>query len=88
MDTAADVSSSLTSLPATLVNAYDAMYERIRTQPGRSSQLALNAFQWVKYSYEPLASKALLGAVTNFSQDAQINIDTIFKVCQNCCMYT
>jgi len=66
MDTEADVRRNLKDLPDTLMSGYNEIYNRILAQEGSSPQLALNAFRWVKFSYEPLASKTLLDAVARF----------------------
>jgi len=92
MSTEADVRNSLKVHPHTLKEAYDKIYKRILTQHGSAPHIALNAFRWVKFSYEPLASKTLLDAVTaqigksgEFWQDDQTRItpDAILKFYQN-----
>jgi hypothetical protein len=90
MGTETDVRNSLVDLPDDLTKAYDEIYNGICSQKGNIPRLALNAFRWVKYSYEPLASKTLLDAVTSrgsksgiFSQDAPISTNDILEFCQN-----
>jgi hypothetical protein len=90
MYTETDVRSSLKSLPKDLLNAYDEIYKRILDQEGSGRQLALNAFRWIKFSYEPLASETLLDAavaeVTSESGEffpGQVGASTILKCCQN-----
>jgi len=90
MDTEGDVRASLKDLPDTLTNAYDEIYTLIHSQKGSAPQLAMNAFCWVKFSYEPLASNTLLDAVSaqvnstgDYSEVGSITTDTILKVCQN-----
>ncbi|KAF8541975.1 hypothetical protein BDD12DRAFT_775371, partial [Trichophaea hybrida] len=90
LDTEGDIRTNLNALPDTLMKVYDELYTQIINQSGRSPQLALNAFRWVKYSYEPLSSNTLLDAVTaqvsdsgDYSQDETITAKTILKVCQN-----
>ena len=85
-----DVRDSLKVLPETLTDAYGEIYNRIRKQNRRASQLALNAFRWVQYSYEPLQSEALLDAVTVevdgsgvFSKCTAVRANDLLKVCQN-----
>jgi hypothetical protein len=63
MNTEADVRTSLKDFPDTLTTAYDIIYQPILDQKKSSPKLALNAFRWVKFSYEPLASKFFLDAV-------------------------
>jgi len=58
-----DVRDSLRVLLETLKDAYGDIYNRIRKQGRRGSQLALSAFRWVQCSYEPLRSETLLDAV-------------------------
>jgi len=86
-----DVRKSLKVLPETLTDAYGEIYNRIEKQRGSASQLALSAFRWVQFSYEPLRSETLLDAVTvevgglgEFSRkcEALTAID-LLKVCQN-----
>ncbi|KAF8534011.1 hypothetical protein BDD12DRAFT_897231 [Trichophaea hybrida] len=90
LDTDGDVRTNLNNLPNTLKQAYEKLYNRIISQSGSSRQLALNAFRWVKFSYEPLASNTLLDAVRahvsdsgDYSQDGPVTTNTILKVCQN-----
>jgi hypothetical protein len=89
MDTEVDVRASLNDLPDSLTRAYDEIYQCILNQKKSAPQLALNAFRWVKFSYEPLASKTLLDAVSSqVSKSGEywqgpIETDTILKVCQN-----
>jgi hypothetical protein len=92
LDVETDVRSSLERVPDSLTKAYDEIYKRILNQKGSGRQLALNAFRWVKYSYEPLASETLLDAVIaevsesgEFSRklEGQISAATILKCCQN-----
>jgi len=86
-----DVRDSLKALPETLTDAYDEIYNRIRKQGRRGSQLAIKAFQWVQYSYEPLRSETLLDAVTvevdssgEFSRKcAPVMVTDLLKACQN-----
>jgi len=90
MPTEFDIRTSLKDLPDTLRKAYNEIYQCILAQKKSAPQLALNAFRWVKYSYEPLASKTLLDAVSaqisisgEYVHERLIDTDTILKVCQN-----
>jgi hypothetical protein len=90
MATQDDVRHCLKVLPTTLMKAYDEIYSHILTQEGSAPQLALNAFRWVKCSYEPLNSRALLDASTvklgdsrKFSHDASVKANVLLKACQN-----
>ena len=86
-----DIRDSLKVLPETLTDAYGEIYNRIRNQNGRASQLALNAFRWVQCSYEPLRSETLLDAVTvgiggsgEFSRNCTaVGATDLLKACQN-----
>jgi len=86
-----DIRDSLKVLPETLTDAYGEIYNRIRKQSRRASQLALNAFRWVQCSYEPLQSETLLDAVTvevdksgEFSRNcATLRATDLLKACQN-----
>jgi len=77
--------------PETLTDAYSEIYNRIRKQGRRGSQLALNAFRWVQCSYEPLRSETLLDAVTVevdslgvFShKPTALRATDLLKACQN-----
>jgi len=91
MVTPDDVRDSLKALPETLKAAYEEIYNRIRKQSRRASQLALNAFRWVQCSYEPLQSETLLDAVTveidctgEFSREGTgVKASHLLKACQN-----
>jgi len=91
MVTLDDVRDSLKALPETLTDAYGEIYNRIRKQGRRASQLALNAFRWVQCSYEPLQSETLLDAITvevdgsgEFSRKvAGVRATDLLKACQN-----
>ncbi|KAF8532471.1 ankyrin repeat-containing domain protein [Trichophaea hybrida] len=90
MGTENDIKHSLKMLPDTLTAAYDEIYKRIQAQKGSAARLALNAFRWVKFSYEPLASQTLLDAVTmhvsntgKLSKDGAVTSNTVLKICQN-----
>ena len=91
MDLPDDVRDSLMVLPETLTDAYGEIYNRIRKQSRRASQLALNAFRWVQCSYEPLRSETLLDAITvevdgsgGFSHKrTTVRAIDLLKVCQN-----
>ena len=86
-----DIRDSLKILPETLTDAYGEIYNRIRKQGRRGSQLALNAFRWVHCSYEPLRSETLLDDVTvevdgsgGFSRKCtSIRSTDLLKACQN-----
>jgi len=86
-----DIRDSLKVLPETLTDAYGEIYNRIRNQSRRASQLALNAFRWVQCSYEPLWSETLLDAVTvgiggsgEFSRNCMaVGATDLLKACQN-----
>jgi len=86
-----DIRDSLKVLPETLTDAYGEIYNRIRKQTPRASQLALNAFRWVQCSYEPLRSETLLDAVTvevgksgEFSRNCTaLRATDLLKACQN-----
>jgi hypothetical protein len=90
MYTETDVRSNLNNLPKNLINAYDEIYKRILDQEGSGPQLALNAFRWIMFSYEPLASETLLDAVgAEVASESgelslvQVKADTILNSCQN-----
>jgi len=89
MNTEADVRTSLKDLPDTLTTAYDIIYQSILDQKKSSPKLALNAFRWVKFPYEPLASKILLDAVgvevSQSGEYSQVPIDSnaVLTDCQN-----
>jgi len=91
MDHPDDVRDSLKILPETLTDAYGEIYNRIRKENRRASQLALNAFRWVQCSYEPLRSETLLDAVTAEVDGSglfphkctAVGTNDLLKVCQN-----
>jgi len=89
MATRNDVRSSLKTLPDTLTDAYDEIYQRIFSQKGSAPRLALNAFRWIQSSYEPLCAETLLDAITaevarsgEFSHDP-VQANDLLKACQN-----
>ncbi|KAI5842272.1 ankyrin repeat-containing domain protein [Tricharina praecox] len=92
MATQSDVRHSLKAFPKTLTNAYQKIYERIINQPGSAPRLALNAFRWIRSSYEPLCRETLLDAITvelgsggtgdTFSH-YMVQANDILKACQN-----
>jgi len=86
-----DVRDSLRVLPETLKDACGDIYNRIRKQGRRGSQLALSAFRWVQCSYEPLRSETLFDVVAaevggsgEFSRKCtSIRSTDLLKACQN-----
>jgi len=86
-----DVRDSLKALPETLIDAYGEIYNRIRKQGRRASQLALNAFRWLQCSCEPLRSETLLDAVTVevdgseefYRKCTAVKATDLLKACQN-----
>jgi hypothetical protein len=90
MESEFDIKTSLKDLPDTLTKAYDEIYQAIPAQKKNAPQLGFNAIRWVKFSYEPLASKTLLDAISakankcgEYSQVGAVETDRIWKVCQN-----
>ena len=53
----------MVALPDTLSEAYNQIYDAVLAQNGGAYQIALNAFRWIKCSYEPLKSETLLNAI-------------------------
>jgi len=89
MATPKDVRDCLGRLPDTLIEAYAEIYNRILAQKGSAPRLALNAFRWIQFSYEPLRTETLLDAVTaevsgsgEFSHDT-VQANDLLKACQN-----
>ena len=94
MPTPNDVRRGLEALPDTLKEAYGEIYKRILDQNGSAPRLALCAFRWIQYSYEPLCSETLLDAVTveigdqgEFSHKDTITVNGLLKVCQNLLLF-
>jgi len=90
MPTDNDIRNSLHTCPDSLTHDYDQIYNRILAQKGTAPQLALSAFRWVKFSYEPLASQTLLDAIRvkvsetgEYSNDGAIKPEIVLQVCQN-----
>ncbi|KAI5782140.1 hypothetical protein FPQ18DRAFT_283943, partial [Pyronema domesticum] len=88
--TEGDVRRSLQTLPDTLADAYNDIYNHIIAQKGDTPQLALNAFRWIQCSYEPLRTETLLDAITvevgrsgEFSRKDTIHANNLLKLCQN-----
>jgi len=89
MTTQKDVRCSLKALPDTLTEAYDEIYTRIAAQKGSAPRLALTAFRWMQWSYEPLQAETLLDAITvEIDASAEFSHYTLYpndllKACQN-----
>jgi len=90
MPTENDIKQNLTAPPDTLTLAYDGIYNGILAQKGSAPRIALNAFQWIQCSKEPLSSQTLLDAVTVevdssgiFSQNRPAKVKQLLTVCQN-----
>jgi len=90
MTTQKYVRNSLRTLPDTLTAAYEEIYQQILWQRGSGPRLALNAFRWIQCSYEPLAAKTLLDAITvevsdsgEFSHDVAVQANDLLKACHN-----
>jgi hypothetical protein len=73
-----------------LRDAYYQIYQRILGQEGNSLRLALNAFRWIKSSFEPLSSEIRLDAIAahvddagNFFHEGPLSATILLKVCQN-----
>jgi len=90
MATQNDVRNSLRILPETLTAAYEETYHLILRQRGSAPRLALNAFHWIRCSYEPLRAETLLDAITvevsdsgEFSHDVTLQANDLLRVCHN-----
>ncbi|KAI5817430.1 hypothetical protein BZA77DRAFT_386720 [Pyronema omphalodes] len=85
-----DVRRRLPTIPDTLKDAYNDIYCSITSQKESAPVIALNAFRWIKFSYEPLRSKPLLDAISvevgksdEFSRKAPISTNSLLKICRN-----
>ena len=85
-----DVKRNLTTLPDTLMLAYDEIYNGVLAQKGSAPRIALNTFRWIQCSKEPLSSQCLLDAVTvevnssgEFSHGAPATVQQLLTICQN-----
>ncbi|KAF8418102.1 hypothetical protein EV426DRAFT_539987, partial [Tirmania nivea] len=90
MQSESDVKQNLTTLPDTLKDIYNELYNGILMQKGSASRIALNAFRWIQCSKEPLSSQTLLNAVTvkvdstgEFSQTEPARIKQLLTICRN-----
>ncbi|KAF8419355.1 hypothetical protein EV426DRAFT_538792, partial [Tirmania nivea] len=90
MQSESDVKQNLTTLPDTLKDIYNELYDGILIQKGSASRIALNAFRWIQCSKEPLSSQTLLNAVTvkvdstgEFSQTEPARIKQLLTICRN-----
>ncbi|KAI5842268.1 hypothetical protein BZA05DRAFT_464062, partial [Tricharina praecox] len=88
MSTADDVRRSLKTLPDTLIDAYAEIFNRIMAHSGNAPQLAVKAFRWLQYSYEPLRSETLLDAITmqvhgcgHFPHNPTVKANELLKAC-------
>ncbi|KAF8428812.1 hypothetical protein EV426DRAFT_543824, partial [Tirmania nivea] len=90
MQSESDVKQNLTTLPDTLTDIYNEIYNGILMQKGSAPQIALNAFRWIQCSKEPLSSQTLLDAVTvkvdstgEFSQTGPARVKQLLTICRN-----
>ncbi|KAF8428797.1 hypothetical protein EV426DRAFT_527835, partial [Tirmania nivea] len=90
MQSESDVKRNLTTLPDTLKDIYNELYNGILTQKGSAPRIALNAFRWIQCSKEPLSSETLLDAVTvevdttgEFSQTGPARVKQLLTICHN-----
>src|SRR5258705_213866 len=92
MHTTDDVRKSLVTLPDTLSEAYNRIYDAVLAQKGSACQIALNAFRWIQCSYEPLRSETLLDAIMaevsssgefSHAHGGTIQANDLLKLCQN-----
>ncbi|KAI5799542.1 hypothetical protein FPQ18DRAFT_253782, partial [Pyronema domesticum] len=88
--TEGNVRDNLQTLPDTLADAYNDIYNRIIAQKGDAPELALNAFRWIQCSYEPLRAETLLDTITvevgrsgEFSRKSPIRAKDLLSICQN-----
>ncbi|KAF8417291.1 hypothetical protein EV426DRAFT_711742 [Tirmania nivea] len=90
MQSESDVKRNLTTLPDTLTDIYNEIYNGILTQKESAPRIALNAFRWIQCSKEPLSSETLLDAVTvevdtagEFSQTGPARVKQLLTICRN-----
>ncbi|KAF8416402.1 hypothetical protein EV426DRAFT_569866, partial [Tirmania nivea] len=90
MQSESDVKRNLTTLPDTLTDIYNEIYNGILMQKESAPRIALNAFRWIQCSKEPLSSETLLDAVTvevdiagEFSQTGSARVKQLLKICHN-----
>ncbi|KAF8417707.1 hypothetical protein EV426DRAFT_356485 [Tirmania nivea] len=90
MQSESDVKQNLTTLPDTLTDIYNELYNGILMQKGSAPRIALNAFRWIQCSKEPLSSETLLDAVTvevntagEFSQTGPARVKQLLTICRN-----
>ncbi|KAF8417569.1 hypothetical protein EV426DRAFT_645752 [Tirmania nivea] len=90
MQSESDVKRNLTTLPDTLTDIYNEIYNGILTQKESAPRIALNAFRWIQCSKEPLSSETLLDAVTvevdtagEFSQIGPARVKQLLTICRN-----
>ncbi|GKZ33027.1 hypothetical protein AbraIFM66950_002744 [Aspergillus brasiliensis] len=79
----------LGTLPKTLDETYDRLYEEIENHPPHDRDLALRALKWVLAAREPLGREALLEAVrinpdiTTTELCAPVSDDALLALCRN-----
>ncbi|KAF8428814.1 hypothetical protein EV426DRAFT_677542 [Tirmania nivea] len=90
MQSESDVKRNLTTLPDTLTDIYNEIYNGILMQKESAPRIALNAFRWIQCSKEPLSSETLLDAVTvevdtagEFSQTGPAKVKQLLTICRN-----
>ncbi|GKT80505.1 ankyrin repeat protein [Colletotrichum tofieldiae] len=89
MKTAWDIRAMEQSLPATLRDLYNDVFQRLRRSGDLSTTLARHAFQWLLHVRRPLSTAALIEAIKSSASDAlkrtKVNI-TMFMV-EDVCMH-
>ena len=82
-----DVRSALEQLPDGLIDVYDVVMNRIRSQSSDDANLALKILSWITYAKAPLKSTVRQHAVAvtenirDISDDDLIDIEDLVSVC-------
>lgn len=84
MDVVYDIEARLGKLPETLEKTYTEIYNRIRSQPGSSLQLAQRALMWVMCSCRPFSPDELVTIISlGSTTENGLDVDGLFKLCHN-----
>jgi ankyrin repeat protein len=82
-----DIRNQLGRLPSDLERTYDDIFDTIRNSEGSKPDIAVRAFQWILFSFEPLSSESLVMFVgRNLENGATKHLDLdIYTVLDACC---
>ena len=83
-----DIRNQLGRLPKDLERTYDELFDTIRNSEGSKPEIAVRAFQWILFSFEPLSPESLVMFVsrdsgTGATKHLDLDIYTVLDACCN-----